>query len=82
MNAARVGEQSAVELKFVHRRPASAIRSSPGVGMTPPKVLGTPKPESSVMMRRTFGAPLGGTTAAGHHGFDWAAFRSIFPPNF
>jgi len=29
--------------------------------MTPPKVLGTPKPESSVMMSRMFGACLGGT---------------------
>ncbi len=40
-----------------------------GVGMTPPKVLGTPKPASSVMMSRTLGAPLGGTTRGAHHGF-------------
>ena len=41
------------------------MRSSAGVGITPPKVLATPKPESSVMISRTFGAPLGGTTRAG-----------------
>src|ERR1022692_1441982 len=49
--------------------------------MTPPKVLGTPKPESSVMMSRTFGAPLGGTTRGAHQGVDWAALRSILPSN-
>ena len=41
------------------------MRSSAGVGMTPPKVEGAPKPTSSVMMSRMFGAPLGGTTLAG-----------------
>ena len=50
--------------------------------MTPPKVLGAPKPTSSVMISSTFGAPLGGTTRGGHHGLDWAAFRLISPPNF
>ena len=59
-----------------------AMRSRAGVGMTPPKVLGAPKPTSSVMMSSTFGAPLGGTTRGGHHGFDWAALRLITPPNF
>src|ERR1039457_162114 len=59
----------------------AATRSRVGVGMTPPKVLGTPKPESSVMMSRTFGAPLGGTTRGAHQGVDWAAFRSILPSN-
>lgn len=49
--------------------------------MTPPKVLGAPKPQSSVMINSTFGAPLGGATRGGHHGFDWAAFRLITPPN-
>jgi hypothetical protein len=41
------------------------MRSSVGVGMTPPNVLGAPKPTSSVMMSRTLGASLGGTTVAG-----------------
>src|SRR5664279_5231176 len=59
----------------------AATRSKVGVGMTPPKVLGTPKPESSVMMSSTFGAPFGGTTRGAHHGVDWAAFRSILPSN-
>src|SRR5512137_287226 len=61
ISAARVGELSAVEWKFVYRSPALAIRSRAGVGMTPPKVLGTPNPASSVIMSRTLGAPLGGT---------------------
>ena len=46
------------------------MRSMVGVGMTPPKVLGAPKPESSVMISKTFGAPFGGTTRGAHHGFD------------
>src|SRR5215471_6305138 len=57
------------------------MRSSAGVGMTPPKVDGAPKPTSSVMMSRIFGAPFGGTTRAGHAGLDWAALRPISPWN-
>ncbi len=49
--------------------------------MTPPKVLGAPKPTSSVMIRSTLGAPLGGTTRGAHQGFDCAAFSLITPPN-
>ncbi len=41
-----------------------------GVGMTPPKVLGMPKPASSVMISRMLGASLGGTTVGGHQGVD------------
>ena len=41
------------------------MRSSAGVGITPPNVEGTPKPELSVMIKSTFGAPLGGTMRAG-----------------
>src|SRR6516165_3617359 len=48
----------------------------------PPKVLDTPKPVSSLMMSRMFGAPLGGTTRAGQYGVDCAALRSILPSNF
>src|SRR5881296_1782471 len=58
------------------------MRSIAGVGMTPPNVLGTPKPESSVMMSRIFGAFLGGTTRGAHHAFDWRASFLITPPNF
>jgi hypothetical protein len=57
------------------------MRFRAGVGMTPPKVLGAAKPTSSVMMSRMLGAPLGGTTRGGHQGLDWAALRSILPPN-
>src|SRR5271167_5193748 len=57
------------------------MRSMAGVGMTPPKVPGAPKPTSSVMMRSTLGAPLGGTTRGGHQGFDSDAFSLITPPN-
>jgi hypothetical protein len=59
----------------------SAIRSSAGVGITPPNVLGAPKPTSSVMIKRMFGAFSGGTIRGGHQVFDWAAFRLISPPN-
>src|SRR6266511_713316 len=58
------------------------MRSRFGVGMTPPKVLGAPKPTSSVMMSSTLGAPLGGTTRGGQYGLDCAALRLISPPNF
>jgi hypothetical protein len=50
--------------------------------MTPPKVLGAPKPWSSVMMSNTLGAPLGGTTRGAHQAVDSDAFSLITPPNF
>ena len=58
------------------------MRSIVGVGMTPPKVLGTPNPESSVMMSRTFGACLGGTMRGAHQALDCRASSLITPPNF
>jgi hypothetical protein len=58
------------------------MRSIVGVGITPPKVLGTAKPASSVMISRTFGALSGGTTRGAHHGFDCKASSLITPPNF
>jgi len=36
--------------------------------MTPPKVVGAPRPTSSLVMSSTF-APFGGTTRGGHHAF-------------
>src|SRR5271166_3579962 len=57
------------------------MRSIVGVGITPPKVEGAPKPTSSVMISRMLGAPAGGTIRGGHHDFDWAAFRLMVPPN-
>ena len=57
------------------------MRSIAGVGMTPPKVLGTPKPASSVMISRTLGASLGGTTLGAHHGVDCSAPSLMTPPN-
>src|SRR5215510_8367208 len=50
--------------------------------MTPPNVLGTPKPASSVIISSTLGAPFGGTTRGAHHGFDCSAPSLITPPNF
>src|SRR5215831_12508085 len=58
------------------------MRSIAGVGITPPYVLGTPKPESSVIMSRMLGACLGGTIRGAHHAFDWRALSLITPPNF
>jgi hypothetical protein len=52
-----------------------------GVGIGPPKVDGAAKPTSSVMIRSTFGAPLGGTTSAGHAGVDCIALVSMAPRN-
>jgi hypothetical protein len=80
MSAARVGEHSEVEWKFVKRSPFLAMRSMLGVGMTPPKVLGAPKPWSSVMISSTLGAPFGGTTRGAHQAFDSEAFSLISPP--
>ena len=56
------------------------MRSMAGVGMTPPKVLGAPKPWSSVMMSNTLGAPFGGTTRGAHQAVDSEAFSLITPP--
>ena len=80
ISAARVGEQSDVEWKLVYRSPALAMRSMAGVGITPPKVLGAPKPWSSVMISSTLGAPFGGTMRGGHQGGDSEAFSLITPP--
>ena len=52
-----------------------------GVWITPPNVLGTPKPASSVMISNTFGAPFGGTTRGAHQGFDCRTSFLITPPN-
>ena len=53
-----------------------------GVGMTPPNVLGTPNPASSVMISSTFGACFGGTMRGAHHALDCKASFLITPPNF
>src|SRR5262245_39753528 len=58
-----------------------ATRSRVGVGIGPPKVLGAPKPVSSVIMSRTFGAPVGAVTALGKSGVDSLALRPMTPPN-
>src|SRR6476659_4951012 len=57
------------------------MRSRAGLGMTPPKVLGTPKPSSSVMMSSTLGAPFGGTMRGAHQGVDSEARSLMTPPN-
>src|SRR6266853_731309 len=58
------------------------MRSSAGVGTTPPNVPGAPNPLSSVMISSTLGAPFGGTTRGAHQDFDSEAFSLITPPNF
>src|SRR5262249_11941842 len=50
--------------------------------MTPPNVPGTPKPESSVIMSKMFGACFGGTMRGAHQAFDCSASSLITPPNF
>src|SRR6516164_10772474 len=81
MRAARVGEHSAVENTRLYRSPCWAMLSMVGVGMTPPNVLGTPKPASSVMIIRTFGAPFGGTMRGAHQNLDCRASSLMTPPN-
>src|SRR5262249_48247765 len=61
--------------------PAAAILSSAGVGMTPPKVEGAPKPTSSVKINSIFGAPSGAATAAGQPATLSFAFGIIVPLN-
>src|SRR5215471_6449640 len=80
-SAARVGEHSEVVLNWLYLRPLLATRSKLGVGIGPPKVLVAPKPVSSVMMSRTFGAPFGAVTSLGKSGLDSLALRPMTPPN-
>src|SRR5262245_26159586 len=80
-SAARVGEHRAVVLKLLYLSPRRATRSRFGVGIGPPNVLAAPKPVSSVMMSKTFGAPLGAVTAFGKSGVDSLAVRPCTPPN-
>ena len=56
-----LSEHSDAELQLVERRPCWQS-SSDGVGMTPPKFDGAPKPTSSVMISRMLEASLGRTT--------------------
>src|SRR5262249_43650065 len=79
-SAARVGEQSAVVWNWLYRNPLAATRSSAGVGIGPPNVLAAPKPVSSVMIKSTFGAPLGALTSLGKSGLDSLALRPMTPP--
>jgi hypothetical protein len=48
--------------KALYRSPTVASASKVGVGTGPPKVLDAPKPTSSVMTSRMFGAPAGAFT--------------------
>src|SRR5262245_56965313 len=57
------------------------MRSRAGVGMTPPKVEGAPKPTSSVRISRMFGAPSGGVICGGQADVLSMAFGMIVPLN-
>src|SRR5262245_37631732 len=81
MRAARVGEQRAVVWKRLYFRPLAASLSKFGVGIGPPNVLEAPKPTSSVMIKSTFGSPLGAWTSLGKSGVDSLAVRPILPWN-
>src|SRR6516225_4649486 len=48
--------------------------------MTPPNVLGAPKPTSSVMISNMFGASFGGTTRGGQYGLESLASKLMTPP--
>ena len=62
--AARVGAHSAVVWNRVNFRPAAARRSAFGVEHGPPNALDAPKPQSSIKMTSTFGAPAGGRSGS------------------
>ena len=55
------------------------MRSKAGVGITPPKVPATPYPASSVIINKTFGAPVGGTILGFQYGLESFAFGLISP---
>ena len=74
--AERRGEHAVVTQSI----PVLATRSIAGVGITPPKVLGTPKPASSVMISSTLGALCGGVIRVAHQGLDCNAASLITPP--
>ena len=63
-SAWRVGEHSAVVWKRVNFSPLFASRSAFGVGMGPPNALEAPKPQSSIRMTSTLGAPFGGRSGS------------------
>jgi hypothetical protein len=56
-----VGEHRAVVWKRVNLSPPDASFSAVGVWQGPPKALDEPKPASSMRIRRTLGAPVGGS---------------------
>ena len=62
-SATRVGEQRAVVWKRLYLSPWLASRSSVGMGIWPPNVLGWPNPMSSIRKTMTLGAPCGGFTS-------------------
>lgn len=68
--AARVGEHKAVVWKRVYLRPFLASLSRLGVGICPPKVPHWPKPQSSIRMTSTFGAPAGASMTGIFEGTD------------
>ena len=59
-SAWRVGEQRAVVWKRLYFSPFAARRSAVGVWIGPPKADEAPKPQSSMRMMSTLGAPSGG----------------------
>src|SRR5215470_4013022 len=79
--AARVGEQSAVVWKRVYFSPFLASLSRFGVGICPPKVPHCPKPQSSIRMTRTLGAPAGALTTGIFEGLESLQVRPMIPSN-
>src|SRR4051794_2362472 len=63
-SAWRDGEHNAVVWKRVNFNPCLARRSNVGVAHGPPNALDEPKPASSSMITRTFGAPFGGRSGS------------------
>src|SRR6266567_6168441 len=79
---ARVGEHTAVTWKRLYVSPICCTRVRFGVSIAPPKVLGAPKPASSIRTIRTFGASSGafGPGTIVQSATDWSTVRPIVPP--
>jgi len=77
--ATRRTQSNGVEVRIAEARLCDTVQGGRRNDVS--VVDGAPKPTSSVRMSRMFGAPFGGTTRAGHAGFDWVALRLMTPWN-
>src|SRR5262245_40150669 len=80
-SAARLGGQGAVVWNALERSAVLATQARVGVGLGAPTVLDAPKPVSSVVISRMFGAPFGAVAALGKTGLESLVVRPMTPRN-